>query len=256
MSFSRFAIVFCFLANVIPGWASQPARSPKRSGAGAQSTNSVPQATRDPQALTVIQAAIAALGGANAISGVHTWTFQAHMKGRVVNDNATSTVTTQALPVQQIATPGATRMITPMTQSFFVAALLGASLVNELQDQELSIWSMRPVTIDSKQCAVVTFSDPGAVGASLPTQTWYFDISTNLPLKVEFRSPAVIGSSMSPWGAAFVSDYRSVSGVQYPFSIVLLGQGNLPEVITIQSVVPSASEVAPEFNSTAGDIGT
>jgi hypothetical protein len=112
-----------------------------------------------------------------------------------------------------------------------------------------------PTTVNSTQCILVTFSISIPSGTSLVVQSWFFDAATNLPLRVEFRLPAEVGSSMSPTGIIDVADYHSVSGIMYPFFIGVLAQGNLPEIIAIQSVTPGLSAPLPEFNSSAGDVG-
>lgn len=249
MRSTRLAYLFCFLLVSFPVWAQQSATAPE---------TFTTQPASDSQAVAVVQAAITALGGATAVAQAQSWTFQGEMQGPVVNDNVKYTITTQTPPLQQITTrQGKLKNKMPMTQSYFVPVLIGTVLAKQLQDGRFSMSSIGSVTVNSNPCAAVTFSISPSPEKSppVPAQIWCFDSTTNLPVQVEFRLPAQVGASISPVGYIYFSDYRAVSGVMYPFFIGIPGQGGLPEIIKIQSVVPHGNAVSPEFNSGAGDIG-
>jgi hypothetical protein len=243
MHSARFGLLVFILLLSVPGWARQ-----------APQQASAPQPASDPQAVAVVQAAITALGGATAIGRAQSWTFTAQMRGPVANDQVNYTLTTQTEPAQQIATRVGIKNRIPMTQSFFVPVLVGRVLKGQSEDQEFSISSGGSATVNSKTCSIITFSILTRAGAPLSVQDWCFDSTTSLPVRAEFRLPADVGSSMSPRGVFDFADYRSVSGVMYPFFIGLPGQGGLPEIIVITSVNTSGSAVSREFNSAAGDL--
>jgi len=203
---------------------------------------SPPPAQRDPQAVAVVDAAITALGGSAAISQSQSWTFQAQIDGPMLNGTVSETVSVNAGPAAPVVMPnGVTIKKTPRAfPSAFVPSLIGAVLVKELKDPNYSMRYVGQTTLGSKAVTVVTFSlARTSFGIA---QIWFFDSATGLPAGVEFRFPAQIGQAKSLPGTTIVSDYRSISGVLYPFRIVtVLPRRSLPETITLQSVSPSAA---------------
>jgi hypothetical protein len=206
-------------------------------------------ATQDPQA--VVQAAIKALGGATAIGQAQSWTFQAQMQGPRANGSINYTMSTHTDTGYFALADGTTRPA-PMIHSQFVPALVGSILLKESQDPEFSVHYSGLSTLDSKPVTVIVFS---AGPTPFPSQIWYLD-STNLPVQVDFRLPAQIGARQSPYGVVAFSDYRSVSGVLYPFQMVAFapGNGNPPQITTLQSVNLNATAAPNEFNGPAGDL--
>jgi hypothetical protein len=234
MRFSR-SLPFAFLLLSSSIWAQQtPA-----------------PATQDPQA--VVQAAIKALGGATAIGQPESWTFQAQMQGPRANGSVSYTMSTHT-DTGHFVLPDGTARPAPMIHSHFVPALVGLILLKESQDPDFSLQYGGQSTLDSKPVTVVVivFS---AGPIQFPSQIWYFD-STNLPVQVDFRLPAEIGARQSPYGIVAFSDYRSVSGVLYPFRMVAFapGNGNPPQITTLQSVTLNATASPNEFNGPAGDL--
>jgi hypothetical protein len=208
-----------------------------------------PQAQGDPQAIAVVQAAITALGGAAAIGQTQSWTFQAQMQGPHANANLDYVISTDTDTGKFLLANGKTKPA-PLIHSHFIPALVGPILVKQSQDPEFSILYVGPSTLDSKPVTVVVF----AVGPTrLPAQIWSFD-ATNLPVRVDFRSPAEIGARESFPFVVVLSDYRSVSGISYPFRIVSLLPGGPPQIVALQSVVASTTVPRNEFNGPGGDL--
>jgi hypothetical protein len=211
----------------------------------AQTTTPAPG---DPRAIVVVQAAIKALGGATAIAEAKSWTFQAQMQGPRANGGVTYSVSTDTDTGRHALRNGTTRPA-PSIHSHFVPALVGAILAKESQDAEFSIQYRGVSTLDSQPVTVIVF----AVGA-LAAQIWYFQNSTGFPVEVDFRLPAEIGARSSFPGLVALSDYRSVSGVLYPFRIVSSVAGKPREIVTLQSVAPGAAASPNEFNGPGGDL--
>jgi hypothetical protein len=138
----------------------------------------------------------------------------------------------------------------PAIHSHFVPALVGAILLKESQDPYFSLHYAGPSTLDSRPVTVVVFS---AGPTQFPSQIWYFD-AANLPVQVDFRLPAEIGARQSHYGVFAISNYRSVSGVLYPFRMVAIVPGKPPEIVTLQSVAPGATAPPNMFNGQAGDL--
>jgi hypothetical protein len=196
----------------------------------------------DPQALTVVQAAIAAMGGANAIGQVDDWDLQALLEGPLETGNRAENIRFQVpnASVNGNASP-APKYI---TSSLFVPALLGAILLQESRDSNYSVRFDGSSTLASKPVTVVTFLSNDSQSIA---QIWAFDTATRLPARVFFDSPAQIGLTQSFRALIDVSDYRAISGVLHPFRIVTYMGGRPPQVLNLQSLTarPSASTNQP-----------
>ena len=237
MRSARFAWFSVFLFLAVPSWGKQAAQQA-----------SAPQPTRDPQAVAVVQAAITVLG-ATVIGQAQSWTFQAQMQGARANGSVEYVMSTDTDTGNRVR-PDGTTTPAPAIHSLFVSALVGSILLKESQDPEFSLHYGGQSTLDSKPVTVIVFS---AGPIQFPSQTWYFD-ATNLPVEIDFRLPAEIGARQSFYGLVALSDYRSVSGVLYPFRMVAFGQGKPPEIVTVQSVTTNATASPNEFNGPAGDL--
>ena len=206
MRFARFGLLI-FLLSGISVWAQQPTSS-------QQATSG--QSPSDPQAVAVVRAAITALGGATAISQAQSWKFQAQMRGPHANDAVSYSMSTDVDTGKVVAADGSMRADRP-THSHFLPALVAAVLLRESQDPNFTFFYEGAATGNSQATTVirVMFSSGST---RFPAQFWCFD-STNLPTQIDFRLPAEIGARQSFRGIDVLSDYRSVSGVLYPFRI-------------------------------------
>jgi len=233
----RFSLLIFLLLGVSVR-AQQPATSQQAASA---------QPASDPQAVAVVQAAITALGGAAAISQSQSWTFHAQMRGAVGSENISYAMSTDTDTGSVVLARGITVPLS-MTHSYFVPALVGAILLKESQDPIFSIFYGGTSTLDSKPVTVIVFT----VGPKFPAQVWYFDVA-NLPVQVDFRLSAEIGTRKSVSGRVLFSGYFSVSGVLYPSQMTEFAPARLPEIVTLQSVSPSATISPNEPNASAGD---
>jgi hypothetical protein len=235
----KMGVLITFLLLGTPLWAQQ-------------SSSTATQPASDPQAVAVIQAAITALGGAAAIGHPQGWTFQAAIEGPRGNGSVTYAMGWDGGPVNQIKLPnGATKKARP-AQSLFIPAAIGAVLLTESRDSSFFMKYSGTTTIDSKPVSEVIFS--ATVVPSFPSQTWWFDSATSLPVRVEFVLPAEIGSRRSVNGLVELTDYRSVSGVMHPFRIIMYSGTQPPQVITLQSVGPSTTAPPLSFDGASGDL--
>jgi hypothetical protein len=209
----------------------------------------ITSAQGDPQAIAVVQAAITALGGATAIGQSQSWTFQAQMQGPHANGNVGYMISTDTDSGKFVVANGKTKPAPPIS-SHFIPALVGAILLKQSQDPKFSILYAGTSTLASGQVTVVVF----AIGPTrLPAQIWSFD-ATNRPVQVDFRVPAQIGARKSFPFLIALSDYRSVSGIFYPFQIVSVVPGKPPEIIALQSLAAATTVPHNDFNGRGGDL--
>jgi hypothetical protein len=236
----RFGLLLFFFLFNVSVWAQQPASS-------QQATSGQP--TSDPQAVAVVQAAITALGGATAIGQAQSWTFQAQTQGPHSNGDVHYVISTDT-DTGKVARADGTTQPARAIHSHFVPALVGAILLKESQDPEFSMQYAGLSTQDSKPVTVIVFM----FGATkFPAQIWTFD-AANLPIQIDFRLPAEIGARQSFHVVVALSDYRSVSGIFYPFRITSFLPGTLPEIVTLQSVNVNATAPPNDFNGLGGDL--
>jgi hypothetical protein len=186
-----------------------------------------PQAQRAPQAIAVVEAAITALGGATAIGQIQTWTFQAQTQGPIDNGTVTEMI---PLQIPNVAINGSA--VRPQfAHSPFVPVLLAPVLLKMSQDQTQSIQYGGTVSLGAQNATLVVVLDANSV-----LQRWFFD-ARGLPARVDIRAPIQVGQFQSFSGIVDFSDYRSISGVQYPFQVVeRIDSKPFVQTITLQSV--------------------
>jgi hypothetical protein len=225
MRFARFGLLFSILVIGFPVWAQQ-----------TQTAMTAPRS--DPQAIAVVQAAITALGGATAIGQIQSWNIQAHMTGLIGFGDTSETITSAR------QTSSSTTALAPRTPpyklevpSLFVPILLSAILLNDFQDQTLSMRSEGTTSLGSAVAplSVVTFTMVG--DASLVAERWYFDGRTGLPAMVEFRVSPTLGLINGVVGTVRPSDFRSVAGTSYPFHLEIdVDDWKQKQIIDVQSI--------------------
>lgn len=232
MRFSRSGLLLCFFLLYALGW-----------------TQTGTQSASDPQAVAVVQAAIAALGGSTTISQAQSWTFRAHMQGPYANGSVTYSMSTDTTTGTVTLPNGSTRAA-PASHSHFLPALVGAILVKESQDPEFTILNTGSSTLDSDPVTVITF----AIGSgSIPVQIWYFN-GSNLPVLVDFKLPGEIGARRSLPLVLALSNYQVVSGVLYPFTITAVVPGKSRQITNIQSISTGTTAPPNAFTGQAGDL--
>jgi hypothetical protein len=197
---------------------------------------------RDPNAVAVVQTAIQALGGETLIKQFQTVAFQGSTTGASQGAYA---VTWQALQPPAPKTASTTPIKRP-----FAPASVADMLVWQLH-APFSLKYVGPVVLGTDTFTAVSFSfsPPANLPQSSsvpqpPDQVWYFDLQTVLPRRVEYQltsKPGVIQLQ-----AIDFSDYRSVSGVLYPFSMVIHRDDLQNQTITIQTVTPSTAVQPPQ----------
>lgn len=239
MRFARFGLALCILIVAIPSWGKQPPQSA-----------STTQPASDPQAVAVVQAAITDLGGATAIGQAQSWTFQGQLEGPLDNGDRSETIDLQSASASIVVNGVSRPPFKQSIRSIFLPALLAFVLLQESQDSNYSVQYGGTSTLDSKPVTIVIFSM--ARSSYAIAQTWIFDNATGLPTRVGFKLPAILGQSESFPSVVDLSDYRSVSGVLYPFRIVTSLERSLPETLILQSVSPTVTTPSSTTAAPAG----
>ncbi len=216
-----------------------------------QTQQAIATPASDPQAVAVVQAAITALGGATAIGQAQNWDFQGVSNGPIEGENKAETINAQpskaSIMVKGIARP-AHRFV---TASPFLPALVGAILLQESQDVNYELHFDGTSTLGTRSVNVVKFLE---TNSHTIAQIWAFDAITGLPARVYFVSPAQIGLTKTYRGLVDLSDFRPVSGVLHPFTIVSYKEGQQPETISLQALAPSAAFSGNQTGSTTGGV--
>jgi len=193
-----------------------PVISANLAAQGNHTPISLPFPPSDSQAVTVVQAAIAALGGATAIGQVKKLGVQGALQGMVSSDAWSETIFPNG------SSPARAKWIytsatSAYVPSLFMPSLLGPILLNESQDPYYAMRYGGPTILGLRRSQKLFFTGEDL----LPTaQVWYFDTKTSLPVRIIFNLPAEIGQARSPFGTFVLSDYQPVSGILYPFHIV------------------------------------
>lgn len=228
----------------VHGQESQPNLSPHATTDGSI----------DAESQKIIQLALTAFGGSQALQQVQNWTFNGQMTGPLANGPITYPLSWESTPVDTVHVHPrkGKRWLAPPMRSLFVPFILGRVLQNQLQDLRFSIHFVRTTQLNSIAVNVVTFSL--AANPQTPPQIWWFDASTHLPIRVDFTLPAEFGSINSFSGPIELSDYRSVGGILYPFKVVTAIPGKPPEVIVLESVTQDSTPSTNQFNSIGGDL--
>lgn len=240
MRLASSVVVVCILLLAGPSWGKRPPQS------------STSQPTSDPQAVAIVQAAITALGGATAIGQPQSWTFQAQLQGPYVSSSLTYVASVDTTTSQFAAANGPT-VATPPIHSYFVPALIGRILLQESQDTRFAFGYIGTGNIASQPVSIITVTlTDGSL--QFPAQIWAFN-ANNLPIQVDFRLPSEIGARRSYHGIVSLSNYQTVGGALYPFSIMTRQRGwALSEIITVQSMATATAAPFNEFNGSAGDL--
>jgi len=228
---------------------------------------------RDTEALAVVQKALAAMGGpaiaaiqdctiqaqsdaahgAQAISGTMTWKMAgAEFRIDGPGPNGTASVTTgHGKPA--IINGATTALPAYVTEALLVPVAIASVLAHELANPNMSLRFKDTETLGNESVMVITTALEMDYPDNVVTpQTWYFETATGLPVRVEFRSPDMRQPTNFNRSAVDLSNYKAVSGVAYPFTVVSSVDGQTQVVFTVQSVVVNSGIAPNQFDSTGG----
>jgi hypothetical protein len=282
MHSARFGVLVSMLLLSVPVWAqqAQPQPNPPSPAPPIPTPGSVysppdllTAAVRDAQALDVVRKALTAMGGP-AISAIQDCTVQAQSDAAPGAQAMSGTMTWKMAGAEfRIDGPGPNGTASVMTghgkpgmingvatalqpyviQALFVPVAIAPVLAQELANSKMSLRFKDNETLGTTSVTVVTTALETDYPDNVVTpQTWYFDTSTGLPVRIDFRSPDTRNPNNFSSSAVDLSNYKAVSGVAYPFTVVSSVDGRTQIVFTVQSVVVNSGIPSTQFDSTGG----
>jgi hypothetical protein len=214
----------------------------------AQQTSIPPSPTapvRDPQAIAVVQSAIAAMGGVGVASGIQDLTIQGTSTDMTGASGQTIGFTWRNSGVefrQELQQAGTTVRISlsghgtprdfrngtwespPYHESranlpYYVPIYV---LFGEINNPSYTLSYVGSTTIGGRAAIQIHACDESDFFSHLVLpQDWYFDPVSGLPLQVNFKIPSDTDAATSQAGSIQFANFQSVSGVAVPFQITL-----------------------------------
>lgn len=293
MRFACLCLGFLLFLPAVQAQSANPVSSGTATGASAASSNSTtsapapafpppgmttqpppwtPQPVRDAQAVQIVQAAINALGGAQAIGQVQscivqtqvsanaglpggqgTWTVSgSEFRSDFPYTQGTATVATGHGHPFSTLNGTTTALPISVAQAWFVPFLASSVLLNEFQTQTYSLQYKGTGTVGTEAVSIVRISSQATwLGSVVAVQNWYFDGSTGLPIQVDYRLPDVRYPTRHTVARVNLSAYQPVSGVLYPFQ-ASKSIGKHTMSYTVSAVQPNANVASSQFDAPAG----
>lgn len=214
----------------------------------AQQTSIPPSPTapvRDPQAIAVVQSAIAAMGGIGVASGIQDLTVQGTLQdvtgtsgqtigftwrnsGSEFRQELQQAGTTVRISLSGHGTPGDFRngawVSPPYHESranlpYYVPIYV---LYSEISNPSYTLSYVGSTTVGGRPAIQIHTCDESDLFSHMVLpQDWYFDSASGLPLQVNFRIPSDTDAATSQAGTIQFANFQVVSGVAVPFQITL-----------------------------------
>jgi hypothetical protein len=243
--------------------------------ARAQSAiSALPQATRDPQAVAIVQTALTAMDGSGLVgaiqgsveSGTTTdssapesspATFISTYAGGQFREEVTSASGGHVL-VSNAGAPQDYRdgswqaqpsVVTRTNLPFHVPALV---LSYDLNDSVYAFTYLGTTTVSSNNVVHIRIVDVSDLaGQQFTAQDWYFNSATGLPARVQFKVPTTPQPKDALPETIDFSNFQVVSGVLVPFQLAIT-VGPLNFLATASSVTFNTSINASQFTPSTG----
>ncbi|HEY6466710.1 MAG TPA: hypothetical protein VIY69_12005 [Candidatus Acidoferrales bacterium] len=231
---------------------------------------------RDAQALTAVQASLNAMGGIANIAALQTCVINIQADesaiGRAVGPlvltvsgsqfrsdfqgpNGTVTLSTGGGTPFRVSKGKAVKVASHVTQAWFWPALVASELAAEFQNPNYSFVYKGNSSVDGTSVIVVsTILQSSRINSFVTPQNWYFDSSTALPVRVEYRLPDNKRPDLAQAGAADLSKYQNIGGILFPFQAVLWIGSKADGTRTIVSIEPNPAVTASDFAAPAGGL--
>ena len=256
MKFKRIQVVFAVIlaGSVFTLGQTQPPAFAQNLSLNASAAGST---VRDPQAIALVEQALAALGGADAQQTVRTAVIRGTMQtadspdassflweddlsGKVPEfrkeirsgNSVHVFISGHGEPAHQ--KNGRLRKLARQVALAVPPLYLpGVILAGQLRDQSRSF---QFVNDNSGFSHVRTAWNFGSATAFNYPQDWYLDPSTKLPVRVQYMVPSTqMLGHMEPASMDF-SDFRVISGIAVPFKIIGHGAGQQARTFAVTSV--------------------
>ena len=246
-------------------------------GQSPTSTPSPPAIVRDAQAIATVQSAIAAMGGTAAVAAIQDATFQGTIQEQTpapsagqTSDSLTFTWMTAGAQFREETTGATSHRIyvsnsgSPVDQRDgqnvtvppFVAQvnlpyqLPGLVLLNELNNPNYTISFVGPTNVNGTAAIQVhTCDETDYTSHLIMPQEWYFDASTGLPIRVEYKLPKDTDVE-HPWSLSIdFSNFTAAGAILVPRTLTI-NAGPATATATVNSValnsgVPASAFAAP-----------
>ena len=205
----------------------------------AQTTNrQVSSPPRDAQTISVIQRALAALGGADLQAttvsgsvfdengqptGQFTWS-NCSLGFRAETNDADGihkmVITPSGGERKENNTGGVARLYAHQRATFLIPYLPAQIFRRAVRDEHVRIESLSTIQIDGREVAQVKIVDESTdLLKAISKQTWSFDTTSGLPVGVDYLVPDRLHARKTAPASYKFADYRSVSGIAIPFEI-------------------------------------
>ncbi|HET7108058.1 MAG TPA: hypothetical protein VFI38_14695 [Candidatus Acidoferrum sp.] len=126
-------------------------------------------------------------------------------------------------------------------------------LFRELNDPSRSLQFVGVTSINGSQVAHIrTQVTTGPIETELSVHDWYFNPSTGLPVRVEYRTPSTLDMRDNKPAAADFSNYQIINGIAVPFTIVASESGQVVSSATISSIAFNTSLAPSDFDLLVG----
>jgi hypothetical protein len=240
----------------------------------AQSQSSSTPPVRDPQAISVLQSSIAALGGTSAVAAItdttvtgtepdisnpggppvpFTWqTSGVEFSFTTQNSiGAYTALSGHGIPAQLkngnwIPLP---LYVARANLGFYLPALV---LNGEIQNANYTLQYVGAATVEGNAVVHIHAVDNSDATSQIVTpQEWYFDPGTFLPVRVEYSIPEERNVNSSIPASMEFSNYQSVSGVAVPFQVKIQAAQLLSLTAGVTSVVFNSGLPASTFDPPA-----
>lgn len=135
---------------------------------------------------------------------------------------------------------------------FHLPAIL---LESELADKDRSFHLLDATTINGHPAVhIQTLVETGPVEKALSVHDWYFDATSGLPVRVEYRVPDSLDASRYEPASADYTDYRSMDGITTPLSISATQAGAPIAIVSISNIQWKAPLNPNDFDLAEGGV--
>lgn len=239
---------------------------------------------RDPQAVTLVQQSLAAMGGAQALAFADSLAIGNVQSFKPDGTSVTLPIVKKTKGTKMVRTevqrpegtrlrivnsgigalqfPNGTirRLFPNNTVAERIEHIPALSILSEWQSSNIEARYIGADTVNSSPVQVVAISfiptsDPQWIGFyRSTTQTLFFiDQTTNLVSKIQYQNFAENDSNVSEKVEVFFSDYRLVSGVLVPFTQSSYADGRLRSTLTLTSFAFNTGLSDSEFAIPGGN---
>jgi hypothetical protein len=255
------AVLVGIVFLTLPTYAQQP------------STPSSPVApVRDAQALTVLQSAIAAMGGANAAAAIQDFTVQGTEQYVIDPDPTPAIFTWQTSGVEfSYTVQNANGTYTALSGHGIPAQLKHGNwiplppyvsraelafhnpafvLYTELLNPNYTFQYIGSGVVNGNPAIHLHAADNSdSTGQLVTPQEWYFDPTSYLPVRVEFKVPGQRSAQGFTAGSIDFANYQSINSISVPYQL-LLQVGHV--TITVASIGINTGLTASTFDPPTG----